>query len=484
MNNKVENLDEQTSVNVAEMRLLNALYVNKDNFQVTGVEKDLFVHETYKDIFDSIEKLTNNNIPLTTQALFQDASARNINVTFDVIKAIAGINTNPDVVIKDAVEMLQDTKMSVNALKRLDEVRKLVSENPIRSDEVNEKIKKLLYESESDLMPITRKQRIMTLEDVEKTYMENFEDRKNGKQYMFGDPILDKYVKYGPAPGCGGLIAAATGMGKSAWCLNLINRMMVSRVPLMYYSLEMGLMDTFDRDIALNTGIDMDTIVNPPDKEMFEMVKKEIKNQFAILKQNPNFRFSECASISLTQVKQDIKKFQQDIGQEYMVVVFDLLSMIKEFMITDEKGMNFAQGIEVAINVLNAMAKELGFHYIAVLQMNRKGEGEAQHIDDLDDLNKFRPVRNQIKNAGAFLERVRWAVGLFRPKYYAELYIEDKELWEDLPDYCEMHMLKQNQGKIGRLGKYLFDPDIMKMTPLEDDEEDEEEESSEEKEEQ
>ena len=171
MNNKVENLDEQTSVNVAEMRLLNALYVNKDNFQVTGVEKDLFVHETYKDIFDSIEKLTNNNIPLTTQALFQDASARNINVTFDVIKAIAGINTNPDVVIKDAVEMLQDTKMSVNALKRLDEVRKLVSENPIRSDEVNEKIKKLLYESESDLMPITRKQRIMTLEDVEKTYM-------------------------------------------------------------------------------------------------------------------------------------------------------------------------------------------------------------------------------------------------------------------------------------------------------------------------
>jgi replicative DNA helicase len=101
------------------------------------------------------------------------------------------------------------------------------------------------------------------------------------------------------------------------------------------------------------------------------MVKKEIKNQFAVLKQNPNFRFSECASISLTQVKQDIKKFQQDIGQEYMVVVFDLLSMIKEFMITDEKGMNFAQGIEVAINVLNAMAKELGVHYIAVLQMNR-----------------------------------------------------------------------------------------------------------------
>lgn len=466
MNNRVENLDEQASVNVAEMRLLNALYVNKDNFQQTGVEKDLFVHETYKDIYDSIEKLVNENIPLTTQAVFQDASARNINVTFDIIKSIAGINTDKNVIIKDAVEMLQDAKASKRAIEKLDEIKKLVGSNPIRDEATNDKIRQLLTESESDLMPIAKKQRIMTFTDVESQYMENFEDRKNGKQYVFGDPILDKCVKYGPAPGSGGLVAAATGMGKSAWCLNLINSMLVKRIPLMYYSLEMGLMDTFDRLSALNTGIDMDTITNPPDPETFKMTKQKLKELFAALKENPNFRFSECASISLTQIKQDIKKFQQDIGQEYMVVVFDLLSMVKEFMITDDKGLNFAQGIEVAINVLNAMAKELGFHYIAVLQMNRKSEGESAHIDDLDDLSRFRPARNQIKNASAFLERVRWGIGLFRPKYYAELYLEDKELWEDMPDYCEICMLKQNNGMVGRAGKYLFDPEIMKMTPL------------------
>lgn len=475
MNSKVEDLNEQTAVNIAEMRLLNALYVNKDNFQHVGVERDLFIHETYKDIFDSLAKLVENNIPITPQALFQDAAARNINVTFDIIKAIQGINSDKNVVIKDAIEMLADTKSSVEALKKLDQVRKLVSENPIRDEKINDKIRTLLSESESELMPIVHKQRIMTFEDVESQYMENFEDRKNGKQYQFGDPILDKVIKYGPAPGTGGLIAAATGMGKSAWCLNLINRMSVRRVPLMYYSLEMGLMDTFDRFMSMNTDIDMDTIVNPQDQETFKMLKKEIQKQFQALKENPNFRFSECASISLAQIKQDIKKFQQDIGQEYMVVVFDLLSMVKEFMITDERGMNFAQGIEVAINILNALAKELGFHYIAVLQMNRKGEGDSAHIDDLDDLKKFRPARNQIKNAGAFLERCRWAIGLFRPKYYAELYIEDKELWEDLPDYCEVSMLKQNNGSVGIVGKYLFNPDIMKMTPVEDEESEEKE---------
>ena len=311
----------------------------------------------------------------------------------------------------------------------------------------NEKIRNLLYQAENELMPITKKARIKTFDEVEQSYLENFEARKNGKQYKFGDPILDKAVKYGPAPGSGGLIAAATGMGKSAFCLNLINRCINQRVPLMYYSLEMGETDTFDRMMALRSNIDMEDLVNPADQETWQMIKDKIKEQFDILKQNPNFRFSECASISLTQVKQDIKKFQQDIGQEYCIIVFDLLSMVKEFMITDDKGMNFAQGIEVAINILNAMAKELGFHYIAVLQMNRKGEGEGR-ADDLDDLKKFRPVRNQIKNSGAFLERVRWAIGLFRAKYYAELYIEDEDLWKDMPDYCEVSLLKQNQGVV------------------------------------
>lgn len=467
MNRTIENLDEQNPVLIAEYRLLNALYLNPQNFLETGVERDVFVHETCKDTFDAMQKLNAAGIPQSKNAIFQDASARNINVTPDFIQAFINVNTDPKVVIKDAVEMLQDTACSLKGLDFLEKVKKIINSNPLRSEADNEKIRNLLYQAENELMPIAKKARIKTFDEVEQSYLENFEARKNGKQYKFGDPILDKAVKYGPAPGSGGLIAAATGMGKSAFCLNLINRCINQRVPLMYYSLEMGETDTFDRMMALRSNIDMEDLVNPADQETWQMIKDQIKAQFDILKQNPNFRFSECASISLTQVKQDIKKFQQDIGQEYCIIVFDLLSMVKEFMITDDKGMNFAQGIEVAINILNAMAKELGFHYIAVLQMNRKGEGEGR-ADDLDDLKKFRPVRNQIKNSGAFLERVRWAIGLFRAKYYAELYIEDEDLWKDMPDYCEVSLLKQNQGLVGSVGKYLFDPTIMSMVPVED----------------
>lgn len=469
MNRTVENLDEQNPVLIAEYRLLNALYLNPQNFLETGVERDVFVHQTCKDTFDAMQKLNASGIPQSKNAIFQDASARNINVTPSFIQNFINVNTDPNVIVKDAVEMLQDTAASLRGIDKIEQAKKIINANPIRSEADNDKIRQLLYEAENDLMPIAKKQRIKTFEEVEESYLENFEQRKNGKQYKFGDPILDKAVKYGPAPGSGGLIAAATGMGKSAFCLNLINRCINNHVPMMYYSLEMGETDTFDRLMALRSNIDMDSLVSPEDQDTWKMIKEQIKAQFDVLKQNPNFRFSECASISLTQIKQDIKKFQQDIGQEYCIVVFDLLSMVKEFMISDDRGMNFAQGIEVAINILNAMSKELGFHYIAVLQMNRKGEGEGR-ADDLDDLKKFRPVRNQIKNSGAFLERVRYGLGLFRPKYYAEQLIDDKALWEDMPDYCEVSMLKQNQGEVGIVGKYLFDPSVMSMIPVEEDE--------------
>lgn len=463
MKTKVENLDEQNPILIAEYRLLNALYLNKEMF--LEINRDDFIHESCKDTYDAMQKLNENGIPQTKNAIFQDASARNINVSSSFIQAFININNDANVVVKDAIEMLHQAQHSLKALDNLEEVKKLVTDNPLRTEEINEKIKSLLYDSESELTPVTNKERIKDFKDIEQSYLENFEERKNGKQYQFGDPIMDKAVKYGPAPGQGGLIAAATGMGKSAFCLNLINRCINNRIPIMYYSLEMGETDTFDRLMALRSNTDMDTLVNPEDKDVWQLGKDLIKNQFDVLKQNPNFRFSESANISLSQIKQDVKKFQQDINQEYCIVVFDLLSMVKEFMVSDRDGLNFAQGIEVAINMLNAMAKELGFHYIAVLQMNRKSEGEG-HIDDLDDLNKLRPVRNQIKNSGAFLERVRWSIGLFRPKYYAELMIEDKALWEDMPDYCEVSMLKQNNGVIGTIGKYLFDPSTMSMTPV------------------
>ena len=47
MNRTIENLDEQNPVLIAEYRLLNALYLNPQNFLETGVERDVFAENIF-----------------------------------------------------------------------------------------------------------------------------------------------------------------------------------------------------------------------------------------------------------------------------------------------------------------------------------------------------------------------------------------------------------------------------------------------------
>lgn len=458
-------LESSDSLVIAEYRLLNAVALNPENLYKNGASKELFTHEVCKSIYESVEALAKKNIPITAQSLYQQAAGIDLNVNLESINMIMNLQSDPNIETKDMIDMLKQVKNSHEACQKFSDIKGLLDSNPIRNDEINEKIKDQLYEAESLLL---QKGDIAEVEDFTQLtddYKEIFEERKNGKKYHFGDPILDKVVTYGPAPGCGGIIAAATGMGKSAFCLNLINRFINQGIPCMYYSLEMGKADTMDRLISMRTGIPLSEIINPSDVESWSAIKKKIDEESEVLKQNKKFRFSENASLSLNNIKQDIKKFQTDIGQKYCVVVLDLISMVREFSKISNNGLNFAQAIELAINQTNAIAKELGIHYIAVLQMNRATE--TGHIDDIKDIDSFKPTRNSIKNAGAFLERCRYALSLFRPRYYAEEYL-DKELYEDMQDICYVNLLKQNQGRVGGNFKYLFDPDCMTMTPLVD----------------
>lgn len=461
-----KNISGQDAVMIAEYRLLNAIMLNKDLINEPDVSKDLLVHDMMKSIYSGIELCIKQNVPLTVNAVFQQSSALDLNVTLSDIKDIYNINTDPNVCLIDIVSLLKSTQNALSALADLESIKSIINNSPIINEENAEKIRQATYSVESKLLTKDTEKRVETFKEWTDDYKVEFESRKNGKKYLFNDPILDKYITYGPAPGSGTLIAAATGMGKSAFCLNLINKMVNVETPCFYYSLEMGKFDTMDRLISLRSKIPLSEIVNPPDEPTWQSIKDAQNGIFEDLIKNNKFRFCESANISLSQVAGDIRKFQVDIGQKYCVVVFDLLSMIKEFMITDHSGINFAQGIEVAINILNALAKELGFHYIAVLQMNRKGEDEK--VDDIDDIKKLRPVRTGIKNSGAFLERVRAALGLFRPRYYAEEYIDDTALWENMPDYCQVFSLKQNSGTVGEIGKYLFDGETMSMEPVED----------------
>jgi replicative DNA helicase len=229
----------------------------------------------------------------------------------------------------------------------------------------------------------------------------------------------------------------------------------------------MGAVSTMDRLLAMRLNIPVNMIVNPSSPENFDSCKQTIETERQTLIENKVFRFCENPRLHIKDIQSRIAKFQADIGQKYCIVAIDLITMIQEF-VTTKNGTNSAFQIEVAINEMNALAKEMDVHIIGVAQLNRTVESDKIH--DIEDLEKFRPTRNSIKNSGALLERTRYCLGLFRPKYYAETYLGEsfKDEIAMMADEVFIYLLKQNMGEVGRY-KMLFAPDICKMIYLVDD---------------
>ena len=215
-----------------------------------------------------------------------------------------------------------------------------------------------------------------------------------------------------------------------------------------FFSLEMGEISTYDRLLSSRLQIPYSEIVNPSDEETYSSILAAVEQERQSLDQNQFFRFCENATIDLNYIKKEIIKFQESIGQRYCIVVIDLITMVQDF-VSARNGLGLAQTIEVAINKMNALSKELGIHYIGTAQLNRSGE--TANVVDIEDINRLRPTRAQVKNSGALLERCRYVVSLFRKKFFIDQYFPDDEEAQAEDDLVEVSMLKQNNGQCKRM---------------------------------
>lgn len=284
-------------------------------------------------------------------------------------------------------------------------------------------------------------------EDVKDFYLKRIEERENGESYHFGNIMLDSLVTEGPTPGHGGIIAGSTGMGKSALCLNIINDMINADIPCIYFPIEMGMENTIDRLVSLRTHIPFRQIVNigKQDRDIDEPIKELVLHEANGLSTHPNFAIVNKPNISINDISNSVKKFQARLsGRKYCVVFIDLLLMVKEFY---DDGSNMAQMIERAINKLDILAKRLNFHWVGVVQLNRSIESDK--ILSEQSIDKLKPTRSSIKNSSALLERARWAVTIFRKRYFADLYLSEEQA-AGIEDIAEIQLMKANDESISR----------------------------------
>jgi replicative DNA helicase len=458
----IETVTTSKAVVMAEYRLLNALAKNADFFQDPDVSESLFVHEVPKSIYQAIISLTEMAVPITENALFQQAESIDINVTPEIIAQVFKIESEPIETVKDITVLLRRSRKRLDAMEKLTNAREFLSD---AHEEDIDAIQQVIRDAQEIIDNIDKNDReVMRFAEWFDMYLEDFEARRTGKQHPFIDPILDAAVPRGMQGGDIITIASSSGQGKSSHCLNLINNFINSYVPTMYFSPEMGGIDTMDRLMSIRKGIPFSEIVAPTN-ETYASLHDAIMQERDELLKNEYFRFSQEASLSLESIRSEIIKFKQETGHDFVVVFIDLLTMVKEFCET-RIGMNMPQTIEVAMNQLSRIAKELGVCVFGVVQIGRKAD--STKVTCVDDIDMLRPSRNDIKNANAILERSRVVYSLFRKAFYAEMYLNPED--EDVKalienDIVEINFLKLSNSKVGR--RYsLFTPETFTMIPM------------------
>lgn len=447
----------------AEYRLLHCVIAHRECLGDARVVDSLFVHPSAKSIFNTICDLNKKGVEITRAELLQ--SCKDIGVTPGVIDTIFNIDdSNPtlDTILPDLI----NEQLKTTLVQKLDLLKESLS---LSTDIDTDNVLKQLYECDDLVLHnVKSKSPLMSIEEWSNTYIEDLQQRKQGKKYTYGDLNLDEEMFKGAYPGAITTIAASTGSGKSTFVLNLMNNLIEQNTPCMYISLEMGAVDTMDRLIAMRKGIPNDELYNQGN---IDSVIESVEEEKAELLSRNKFYFVEDPSIDLTKLRSMIREFKQRTHEDYCLVAIDLLTQLKGFNVSSNKGTSNAMSIELAMNDLNALAKEENVHIIGVVQFRR--DSDSIKISSLDDLERARPTLGEIKNSGAISERSRVVLGIFRPKMVAErfrqaLTEQEQAALDSMNDVMEVQVLKNSAGNVGKIFKYMFDNQCFRLLPLVD----------------
>lgn len=455
--------------------LIDNKYYSKNFEEIIGAEHPAqLVYSTYLRELKSTQDKETNAQYLTEETLSRKLLETNPNLNIDYLAPYIEVLFNT---IKAPKETIKSQLVEPSALydklflarKKLDlfrylrtvsEKEELKTQNPVTwTNKFCDKLIEALdtstdkfQHSESD------EAKLLAGQDLINAYKEFIKERVEGTgKYSFHYKIFDELVTEGPTPGHGGIIGGSTGMGKSTLCLNVINGLLEADVPVMYFPIEMGLENTLDRLAAVRTHIPYKTIMKmEKDSETQQLVQKEME----CLKLHDRFAIINDPVITLKKLRNYIQNFQAKIGRKYCIVFIDLLLQIQEFL-GDEGNPVF--NIERAVTNLDILAKELGVHWVGVVQLNKSIESDK--VVSVQSIDKLKPTRSSIKNSSALLERARYSITLFRKKPYAELYLTPEEA-ATVDDIAEIQLLKANNEEIQR--RYaLFDGPTFCVSPYE-----------------
>jgi replicative DNA helicase len=245
-------------------------------------------------------------------------------------------------------------------------------------------------------------------------------------------------ITYGFQPSDLIIIAGRPGMGKTAFCLNILTSIVKTyRLPVVFFSLEMGKEQLMYRVLSNETEIPNTNLkTGNISKEEWIKLSNAIK-KFSSL---PIF-IDDTTNISIQTIRVQLKKIlfeQTKIG----LVIIDYLQLMQN---SKSKIENRVQELSQITRSLKSIAREFNIPVIALSQLSRNVETR---------INK-RPLLSDLRESGSIEQDADLVLMLFRENYY-----NFKKEQEDL---AEIIVAKHRNGPIGTI-QLKFDAEFIKFS--------------------
>lgn len=436
-----------------------------DNPQATEELNNIFpsnigsqIYKAIKNLYDTKREITVDNIVLETSKM-----TPKLNITDEKIDLI--LSTKID---NNSFEEYKKELKAFYVKEKLKskEGREFLIELEKEGNDLDE-IKRIIKSLESRIQELgsDEKDDFILLQGALENYEQVIRDRASDKNnYPTGFQLLDKHFPLGFAPSYMTTIFGTSGMGKTTKALNLVNTQINLRIPNVYGSFELNLTTVLDKLLSLRLGIPISTIMRAKDEngnDVSDSIIDQVRKERDKLKSNRNFVILEEDSFWIKDLDDRIPKIKKYMKTDFFILHLDLATMLMDF----RKSGDLAGVYQRAVDDLHVLAKKHNIHIINYVQSLR--DKHDINVKKIEDIEKFRPRLNSIKNSGAFEERSRLVIGLFRPYYYADRYLKDDPRTKLMTDIMEVIFLKNSLGTLPSLD-FLFKGDIGRLYAMQE----------------
>lgn len=409
-----------------------------------GMNPDVFQEPLVKKIIKAFNAVSEDGTPPTLPLLLDQLAGTNKEERnrWEVFlsKLEQEVPPEPKEVLEKHLDILRDAFIVRRYGDIAKEVLSLVhTHNPFDLSEEKSKIKHYVENAFFDIDDEnTSESKQMTLAEGINYTIKNMKESltsDNNENVTSGYDDLDEALDGGFKKGTFAMIAARPGMGKTVWMLNSAVEAAKSGAKVLFISIEMSLLQCFQRLLAKLADLSGKKIQRPEEMQPADWKKLQEAAKEIIEMHEDNFWVQEMTEITVPQLERLIKYYKKKFDIDAVYVDYAQIMLTKEGNEPKEAS-DFAQ----ISGGLRRAAKNQNVAIIVGSQLNR----------EVEKRNDKKPIMADIRNSGAFEQDAARIIALYRDEVYNG---ENSEK----PNILELIFLKNRFGKNGVTLEYNYD---------------------------